>query len=74
LSKQNDEKKRLTLSKIESVSVWKCYRCNLIFHEESMAALHKEISNHSVVQLDHDYGRFRSINEKLGLAAETFGN
>jgi Zn-finger protein len=74
MSKQNDEKKRLTLSKIESVSVWKCYRCNLIFHKESMAALHKEISNHSVVQLDHDYGRLRSINEKLGLAAETFMN
>ena len=74
MSKQNDEKKRLTLSKIESVSVWKCYRCNLIFHEESMAALHKEISNHSVVQLDHDYGRLRSINEKLRLKAETFVN
>lgn len=74
MSKQNDEKKRLTLSKMKSVSVWKCYRCNLIFHEESMAALHKEISNHSVVQLDHDYGRFRSINEKLGLEAETFVN
>ena len=74
MSKQNGKKERLTLSKIESVSVWKCYRCNLIFHEESMAALHKEISNHSVVQSDHDYGRFRSINEKLGLAAETFGN
>ena len=74
MSKQNDEKKILTLSKIEYVSVWKCYRCNLIFHEESMAALHKEISNHSVVQLDHDYGRLRSINEKLGLAAETFVN
>jgi hypothetical protein len=39
-----------------------------------MAALHKEISNHSVVQLDHDYGRFRSINEKLRLEAETFVN
>jgi hypothetical protein len=45
-----------------------------MFHEDSMAALHKEISNHSVVQLDHDYGRFRSINEKLRLAAETFVN
>jgi Zn-finger protein len=74
MSKQNGKKERLTLSKIESVSVWKCYRCNLIFHEESMAALHKEISNHSAIQLDHDYGRFRSITEKLGLAAETFGN
>ena len=39
-----------------------------------MAALHKEISNHSAVQLDHDYGRFRSINEKLGLGAGTFAN
>jgi hypothetical protein len=39
-----------------------------------MAALHKEISNHSAVQLDHDYVRLRSINEKLGLAAETFVN
>ena len=74
MSKQNDEKKRLTLSKIESVSVWKCYRCNLMFHEDSMAALHIEISNHSVVQLDHENGRFRSINEKLRLAAEIFVN
>ena len=74
MRKQNDEKKGLTLSKIESVSVWKCYRCNLIFHNESMAALHKEISNHSVVQLDHNHGRLRSINEKLGLEAETFVN
>jgi hypothetical protein len=39
-----------------------------------MAALHKELSNHSVAQLDHDYGRLRSINENLGLAAETFVN
>jgi hypothetical protein len=45
-----------------------------MFHEDSMAALHKEISNHSVVQLDHENGRFRSINEKLRLAAETFVN
>ena len=55
MSKQNGKKERLTLSKIESVSVWKCYRCNLIFNEESMEALHKEISNHSAVRLDHDY-------------------
>ena len=74
MSKQNGKKERLTLSKIESVSVWKCYRCNLIFHEESMAALHKEISNHSAVQLDHDYVGFGLLNEKLGLAAETFAN
>jgi Zn-finger protein len=74
MSKQNGEKKRLTPSKVESVGVWKCYRCNLIFYKESMAFLHKEISNHSSVQVDHDYGRFRLINERLGLAAETFAN
>jgi transposase-like protein len=74
MSKQNGEKKRLTPSKVESVSVWKCYRCNLTFHDESTAFLHKEISNHSAVQVDHNNGRFRSINEKLGLAAETFVN
>lgn len=74
MSKQDGEKKRLTPSKVESVSVWKCYRCNLIFHEESMAFLHKEISNHSSVQVGHDYGRFRLIDERLGLAAETFAN
>jgi Zn-finger protein len=74
MTKQNDEKKRLTLSKIESVSVWKCYRCNLIFHEESMAALHKEISNHSAVQVNHDYVGFGLINERLGIGAEIFAN
>jgi Zn-finger protein len=74
MSKQNGEKKRLTPSKVESVSVWKCYRCNLIFHEESMALLHKEISNHSAVQVEHDYGRFRLINGRLGLAAEIYAN
>jgi hypothetical protein len=53
MSKQIGEKKRLTPSKVDSVNVWKCYRCNLIFHEESMALLHKEISNHSTVLVDH---------------------
>jgi Zn-finger protein len=74
MSKQNDEKKRLALSKIESVRMWKCYRCNLIFHEESMAALHKEISNHSAVQVNHDYVGFGLINERLGIGAEIFAN
>ncbi len=74
MSKQNGKKERLTLSKIESVSVWKCYRCNLIFHEESMAALHKEISNHSAVHLDREYVGFGLLNEKLGLGAGTFTN
>lgn len=29
----------------------KCYRCNLIFKEKSHAILHKEISNHSVIEI-----------------------
>jgi hypothetical protein len=39
-----------------------------------MAALHKEISNHSAVQVDHDYVGFGLINERLGLEAGTFAN
>ena len=27
---------------------WKCYRCNLSFKDESVANMHKQISNHSV--------------------------
>jgi hypothetical protein len=33
-------------------STWKCYRCNLIFHQESMASLHKKISNHSAIRVE----------------------
>ena len=32
----------------ETSSSWKCYRCGLTFHEEWVASLHKEISNHSL--------------------------
>jgi hypothetical protein len=35
------------LGDFTSSSSWKCYRCDLIFHEEWVASLHKEISNHS---------------------------
>ena len=34
------------LGGLTSSSTWKCYRCSLIFHEEWLASLHKEISNH----------------------------
>ena len=30
---------------------WKCYRCELIFKEESHALLHKELSNHPVTKV-----------------------
>ena len=33
---------------IETTSnTWRCYRCGLIFHEEWIVSLHKEISNHN---------------------------
>ena len=37
-------------SRMEYVSskAWKCYRCNLIFTEESYAILHEDLSKHSV--------------------------
>jgi hypothetical protein len=35
------------LRDLSSSSTWKCYRCGLIFHEEWVASLHREISNHS---------------------------
>ena len=32
-------------------NTWRCYRCGLIFHEEWIASLHKEISNHNSYKL-----------------------
>ncbi|WP_256363743.1 hypothetical protein [Candidatus Nitrosotenuis cloacae] len=31
-----------------SARAWKCYRCNLIFRDESSAQLHKELSKHTI--------------------------
>ena len=31
-----------------SEMVWKCFRCNLSFKDESLAEMHKQISGHSV--------------------------
>ena len=31
-----------------SEMVWKCFRCNLSFKDESLAEMHKQISEHSV--------------------------
>lgn len=32
-------------------SVWKCFRCSLVFKEESHARMHREISKHSVTKV-----------------------
>ena len=72
--KQIGKIKKLAHSSAETVSAWKCYRCNLIFHEESLAFLHEDISNHSAVRIEYDYGSPRLIKESLGLVVETLAN
>ena len=74
MSKQNDKKRKLVHSRAETVGTWKCYRCNLIFHDESLALLHEDISNHPAVRVNYDYGTPRLIRESLGLVVENFTN
>ena len=31
--------------------VSKCFRCNLVFRDESLAAIHREIMNHSTTRV-----------------------
>jgi len=33
-------------------TIWICYRCNLTFHEESIAALHDTITNHPARKIE----------------------
>jgi hypothetical protein len=72
--KQTGKKKELAHSSAETVGTWKCYRCNLIFHNESLALLHEDISGHSAVRVDYEYGIPRLIRESLGLVVENFTN
>jgi hypothetical protein len=72
--RQIGKKKELAHSNAETASAWKCYRCNLIFHKESLAFLHEDISNHSAVRVEYDYGSPRLIKESRRLAVETFTN
>jgi len=34
------------------MKAWKCYRCDLTFKEESHVIIHKDISRHSVQQIE----------------------
>ena len=36
----------------QSNTVWICYRCNLTFHEESIASLHDTITNHCARKIE----------------------
>ena len=74
MSKQIGKKKKFAHSSAETVSAWICYRCNLIFHEKLLAFLHEDISSHSAVRVEYDYGRPRLIRESLGLVVETLTN
>ncbi|MGQ0772183.1 MAG: hypothetical protein ACT4NT_05375 [Nitrososphaerota archaeon] len=35
-----------------SAKVWKCFRCNLVFRDESLAELHKTLCNHNTTSID----------------------
>jgi hypothetical protein len=71
MSKQVGKKRKLAHSSAETVSAWKCYRCNLVFHEEWLASLHEDISNHSAIRAEYDYEKPRLIKESLGLMIGT---
>jgi hypothetical protein len=74
MSKQIGRKKNLAHSSTETVGAWKCYRCNLVFHEDWLASLDEDITNHSAIRVEFDYGRPRLIKESLGLVVETLTN
>jgi|GEM_PF-1870008 hypothetical protein len=74
MSRQNGKKRKLVHSKAETVGTWKCYRCNLIFHDDSLAFLHEDISSHSAVRVEYEYGISKLIRESLGLVVENFTN
>jgi hypothetical protein len=47
-------------------SSWKCYRCGLIFYEEWLMSLHKEISNHPYRKVESSRSRFMlALRSKL---------
>jgi Zn-finger protein len=35
-----------------SAKVWKCFRCNLVFREESLAELHETLYHHNTTSVD----------------------
>lgn len=35
-----------------SAKVWKCFRCNLVFRDESLAELHETLYHHNTTSLD----------------------
>lgn len=50
----------------EYSSTWKCYRCDLIFHEEWLLFLHIEITNHPYRKIEPSRSRFMiTLGSKL---------
>ncbi len=35
-----------------TITAWKCYRCDLIFRDESHVIIHKDISNHPTRKIE----------------------
>ena len=42
--------KRLIILYMSEI-VWKCFRCNLIFKNEQLADIHRQIENHSITKV-----------------------
>jgi len=45
-------KSSINENEFTSVMAWKCYRCDLVFREESQVIIHKDISKHPIQQIE----------------------
>jgi len=37
---------------LNTMKIWRCYRCDLAFKQELHAEMHKDITNHSVQRIE----------------------
>ena len=40
------------ISLLQNTTTWKCYRCDLMFDTEQIAAIHNDIFKHPVKKID----------------------
>ena len=53
--------------------VWKCYRCDLTFKHESHVVLHKDITKHSIRQIEITaYSTFQYLNYRFRVILNHF--
>jgi len=51
ITKQSDSIEDQVKKTKKDNRAWKCYRCDLIFNEESHGLIHNDISNHHIQQI-----------------------